>query len=369
MRLSRVAGLMAAAAIVVGACGSSSATPTAAAPTTAASAAAPSTAASAAAPSTAASAAAPSAAGGKPLFVAINKAADQQYFIDLQTAFVDTITKLGGDAAKFDAKAEAPLGVSLVNDAISKGAKGIAITVPDQSIGPAIATAAKAANVALVATDDPIKDAAGAAIPFVGFDGTDMGTKVGVEAAKLLTDGGWLKDTSKKVGVLSVEKQDLTVCNQRTDAAKAEVGKAGVTAAAIFPVASDATVAGSQSAAAPVITAHPDVTNWVVFGCNDESVLGGLNALAAAGAKPDSIIGVGLGAYEACRPWAASQPTGFKAALYISGTDVGNAAAQALWDNVVKGVALPAATVAKTTIVDPTTYATTFSAASLAACK
>ena len=69
--------------------------------------------------------------------------------------------------------------MSLVNDAISAGAKGIAITVPDQTIGPAIATAAKDAGVALVATDDGIKDSAGADVPFVGFNGTDMGTKVG----------------------------------------------------------------------------------------------------------------------------------------------------------------------------------------------
>lgn len=354
MRLHRISALVAGVAILAAACSSTT------------SSAAPSTGGASTAPSAAAGA---STAAGKPLFVAINKQADQQYFIDLQTSFVDTITKLGGDATKFDAKSEAPLGVSLVNDAISKGAKGIAITVPDQSIGPAVGDAAKAAGVALVATDDPIKDASGAAIPFVGFDGTDMGTKVGVEAAKLLTTAGWATDSTKTVGVLSVEKQDLSVCNQRTDAEKAEIAKAGVTAAQIFPVASDAAVAGSQSASSPVITAHPKVTNWIVFGCNDESVLGGLNALAAAGVKPDSIIAVGLGAYEACRPWAASQPTGFKGALYISGTDVGAAAAQALWDNVVNGKPLPASTVAKTTIVDPTTYATVFSVAALAACK
>jgi L-arabinose transport system substrate-binding protein len=359
MRLARASALIAGLAIVATACSPAATT-------------APSTGVTPSAAASAPGASAPAASGGSAtggLFVAINKAADQQYFIDLQTSFVDTITKLGGTAAKFDAKAEAPLGVQLVNDAISKGAKGIAITVPDQSIGPAVASAAKAAGVALVATDDPIKDSAGAAIPFVGFDGTDMGTKVGVEAAKLLTDGGWLKDTSKKVGVLSVEKQDLTVCNARTDAEKSEIGKAGVAAGQIFPVASDATVAGSQTAAAPVITAHPDITNWIVMGCNDESVLGGLNALGAANVKPEAIIGVGLGAYEACRPWAANQPSGFKAGLYISGTDVGAAAANALWDNVVKGTPLPASTVAKTTIVDPSTYASVFSPASLAACK
>ena len=83
-------------------------------------------------------AAAGSGAAGN-LFVAINKAADQQYFIDLQSAFVDKIEELGGTAAEFDAKDQAELGVNLVNDAISQGAKGIAITVPDQAIGPAIA--------------------------------------------------------------------------------------------------------------------------------------------------------------------------------------------------------------------------------------
>jgi L-arabinose transport system substrate-binding protein len=385
----RVAAIATVATLVFAACGGSAspapttgaatvAAATAAAPTTAAATtAAATTAAATTAPASAAAAtagtespaASTAAGGGGKLFVAINKQADQQYFIDLQTSFEDTITKLGGTAAKFDAKSEAPLGVSLVNDAISKGAAGISITVPDQAIGPAVAKAAKDAGIPLIATDDPIKDADGNDVPFVGFDGTDMGTKVGTEAAKLLTDAKWTTDTTKKVGVLSVEKQDLSVCVQRTDAERAEIQKAGVAAANIFPVAGDGTVTGGQSASGPVITAHPDITNWIVMGCNDESVLGGLNSLSAAGAKPADIIGVGLGAYEACKPWAAKQDTGFKAALYISGIDVGSAAANVLFDFVVNGKAIPAKTVAKTTMVDPTSYATVFSAPSLAACK
>src|SRR6187455_1209595 len=46
-------------------------------------------------------------AGGGDLFVAINKAADQQYFIDLQTSFKAKIEELGGTAAVFDAKDQA----------------------------------------------------------------------------------------------------------------------------------------------------------------------------------------------------------------------------------------------------------------------
>ena len=136
-------------------------------------------------------------------------------------SFKAKIEELGGTAAVFDAKDQAELGVNLVNDAISQGAKGIAITVPDQAIGPAIAKAAADAGIPLIATDDPIEDEAGNPIPFVGFDGTDMGNKVGEEAGRLLTESGWLTDGSV-VGMLAVEKQDLSVCELRTEAAEGE---------------------------------------------------------------------------------------------------------------------------------------------------
>ena len=67
------------------------------------------------------------------------------------------------------------LGVTLIDDAISAGAQGIAITVPDQTIGPAIAQAAHDAGVVLIATDDSIVDENGDPVPFVGFDGQRHG--------------------------------------------------------------------------------------------------------------------------------------------------------------------------------------------------
>ncbi len=309
------------------------------------------------------------AASETPLFVVINKSADQQYFIDLQNSFVEKAGELGAEAKKFDAKLDPNLGVSLVNDAISAGAKGIAITVPDQTIGPAIAKAAKDAGVVLIATDDSIVDEAGAPVPFVGFDGKDMGKKVGEAAAKLLTDSGWLTDSAKKVGVLSVEVQTLSVCNDRTDNEKAAILAAGVPEGQVYPVPYTGEALSAQDAAGPIITANPDVTNWVVFGCNDEGVLGTLNALATAGVNPDDIIGVGLGSYEACKPWAAGQPSGFKAGLFISGLDVGATAAQVLYEAVVNGVEPAASSYAPTSIVDPTNYATTMDPISLANCS
>ena len=307
-------------------------------------------------------------AADAPLFVVINKSADQQYFIDLQNSFVEAAGEFGADAKKFDAKLDPSLGVSLVDDAISAGARGIAITVPDQTIGPAIAKAAADAGVILIATDDGIVDENGDPVPFVGFDGKDMGKKVGEAAAELLTESGWLDDAGKKVGVLSVEVETLSVCNDRTDNEKAAIMAAGVPEDQVFTVPYTGEALSAQDAAGPVITANPDVTNWIVFGCNDEGVLGTLNALATAGVNPDDIIGVGLGAYEACKFWAAEQPSGFKAGLFISGLDVGRTAAQVLQDAVVNGVEPPENSYAPTSIVGPDNFESVMDPISLANC-
>ncbi len=293
---------------------------------------------------------------GELLFVGINKSADQQYFIDLQASFVNTAEAYGIEAWAFDTQLDARLSLRLVEDAISAGADGIAITVPDQSIGPGIAQAASEANVVLIATDDNIVDANGNPLPFVGFNGSDMGAKVGEAAAEMLMASGWLYDANKAVGVLSIENLTLSVCNDRTDAEKIAIIAAGVSKEQILLVDYDGTMRAAQNAAGPVIGAHPDITNWVVVGCNDEGVLGSLNALDAAGVSPENIIGVGLGAYEACKPWASGQATGFKAALFISGLDVGQIAAQVLYDAVVNGIEPPKETFAPTTIVTPENY-------------
>ena len=296
------------------------------------------------------------AAGDNGLLVAIYKSGTQEYFLEQAEGFVARAEELGFRAETFNVELDANLAISTVSDAIGQGADGIAITVPDQAGGPAIMELVNAAGLPLVATDDAIEDENGDPVPFVGFDGPDMGRSVGIAAAELLQESGWLDDDSITFGVLSTEVQTLSVCMDRTDAAAEQVLAAGVTQDQIVPVAYTGEVDAALQAAGPVITANSDVTHWIVYACNDEGVLGTLNALENAGYAPENVIGVGLGAYEACRPWEAGIDTGFKAALYISGRDVGAAAAEALAANVVDGTPLPPFTVADTQIVEPTNY-------------
>ena len=292
---------------------------------------------------------------GKGLIVAIYKSGTQQYFIDQAKGFTDAATELGYEARTINVELDSNLAVSAVSDAIAGGALGIAITVPDQALGPAVATAAAEAGIPLVATDDGIEDADGNAVPFVGFNGADMGTKVGQSAAELLKASGWLE--SGDYGVLVTEVATLSVCLDRTDAARAELTAAGVTEDKLITVPYDGTTDVALSAAGPVITANAGINNWVVVACNDEGVLGTVNALRNGGYEPASIIAVGLGAYEACRPWKEGIESGFRSALYLSGVDVGDAAARALIAAIEDGTALPAETVANTTMVTAETYA------------
>jgi L-arabinose transport system substrate-binding protein len=296
-----------------------------------------------------------SAVEDRPLIYVLYKEGTQQYFIEQAEGATAAAEALCADIQVVNVEQSGDKAITEVQNAIAAGADAIGITVPDQQIGPQVAQLAADAGIPLIATDDVIEDADGNPVPFAGFNGTDMGTSVGTQAAEFLNAGGWI-DAGENVGLLSVEKQDLTVCNQRTDAAKEVlVAEAGLPEDQIFPVASDATIDGSLNASSPVIAANPDVTHWVVTGCNDESVKGGIQALLAAGIPTENIIGVGLGAYEACKDWAAGGDSGFKGALYISGYEVGFAAVTALVE-AINGTPLPPETIAATTLVDPTNW-------------
>ena len=286
----------------------------------------------------------------------LQKMGDQQYFVDQASGAKAAAQKLGGvNVTVSDLGTDANKAVSQVEAAIARGVKGIIIVVPDQAVGPQVISMAKAAGIPLIASDDIIKDQSGAEAPFVGFDGTAMGNSVGAKAAELYQKAGWTTSNTK---ILSVSKPDLSVCEQRVNGARDSFAKAvgDANVPEVVKVGSDASVTDSLDKAAATLTSHQGVTNWIVWGCNDESETGAVTALQNAGYTGDHIIGVGLGAYLTCKDWAAGLNTGNKAALYISGSDVGAAAVNVLVDNIRNGKALPAKTIADTHMVDAATY-------------
>lgn len=280
----------------------------------------------------------------------IQKQGDQQYFIDQADGAKAMAAELGAEVTVINVGDDANEAISQLQTVISQGYDAIAIVVPDQQIGPQVIDAATAAGIPLVATDDAISDADGNPAPFVGFDGRAMGEAVGAEAARLFADSGWTPENTR---FLSVSKQDLQTCEDRVNGAyDAFTADSGVTLDRVV-VGSDASNVDSQDQASAAITGNQGVENWVVVGCNDESATGAVTALQNAGVEPGNIIGVGLGAYLMCKDWQAGVDSGNKAALFISGVDVGKAAVEVLVDAVANEVELPANTIADTKIVTP----------------
>ncbi|HEY8729175.1 MAG TPA: substrate-binding domain-containing protein [Acidothermaceae bacterium] len=361
------AGVVLTAILSVVATACSSSKPSAASSASAspsASTAAPSAAASSSAPAPASAAAPSSAAAGGPLKIAyLQKQADEQYFVDeangAKTAAATlnttvTLANLGTDANK---------AITEVQAANAQKVSGIIIVPPDPSVGPQVIQLAKAANIPIISSDDqvcatgpdPSKCAATDLLPRVGFSGTQMGTQVGQEAGQLFKAAGW---TAANTKILAEWQQDVTVCTDRTTAAKtAFAAAAGVSDVPVIEVGTDNSVAGAQTKTAATMTANHGVQHWVVWGCNDENVQGAVTALQNGGVNAANIIGVGLGAYLACKDWAAgAAPSGMKAALFISGEAIGKTAITLMHDHITAGKAFPAEVFAPTVMVDPTNW-------------
>lgn len=295
-------------------------------------------------------------AAGKQLTIAyIQKQGDQQYFVDEAQGAKDEAKALGDVKVNVvNVSMDANAAISAMNVMIGQKVDGIAIVVPDQQIGPQVIDMAKQAKIPLVASDDTLKAGDGTLAPFVGFDGYDMGHKVGLEAGRLFKQAGWKAADTR---IAAAFEEQLSVCQDRERGEEAGFKEAtGGVLPTVIKIGTDNSVVDAQNRTGAVVTANPQIKQWVVWGCNDESETGAVTALANAGMSADHILGVGLGGYLTCKDWQANQKTGNKAALFISGHDVGSAAVKVLVDAIRNKTTLPAKTIAKTTIVDPANW-------------
>ncbi|WP_432066186.1 substrate-binding domain-containing protein [Streptomyces sp. C10-9-1] len=303
---------------------------------------------------------APGKASGKISMTYLQKQGDQEYFVGEAAGAKAKAAELGVDLKVVNLGNDANKTVSEVQAAIAQKTDGIIVVVPDPAVGPQVVQAAKDAGVALLTSDDqictsgpdpsacPTEDL----VPRIGFSGEQMGGEVGKRAAEEFVKTDWEPAETRTI---SAWKQDVTVCGDRVNAAKKAFTEA-VPGVQNIDVATDNTPTGAQDKIAATITANPDVKNWVVWGCNDENVQGGVTAMENAGIDSDRIIGVGLGAYLACKNWDGGKPSGMKAALFINGKDVGALAVQTMYDKLKNGKDFPQEAFAPTTMVDPASW-------------
>src|SRR5512137_1959877 len=191
----------------------------------------PTAAPAAAEPTAAPAAAEPTAApaGDKKVAIAyLNKMGDNPWFVDEVAGAKAVADKLGVEFFNQDLQFDSNLAMTAMDTYIGKGVSGIIIVVPDTKIGPAVIEKAQKAGIPLIAVDDTILDSAGKTAPFVGFDAASAGLKVGELIADFYKKEGWDKLQGATIKAVSVEDQDLEVCNLRTDGATKKLIELGI---------------------------------------------------------------------------------------------------------------------------------------------
>jgi len=293
--------------------------------------------------------------GDKKVSIAyINKMGDNPWFVEEVAGAKAMADKLGIEFSNQDVQFDSNLAMTAIDTYVGKGISGIIIVVPDTKIGPAVIEKAQKAKIPIIAVDDTILDSAGKTAPFVGFDAASAGLKVGELIGDFYKTEGWDKVDAVKIKAVSVEDQDLEVCNLRTDGATKKLLELGVIKAEqIIHLPYDNTANSGMDAMAPVITANPDITNWLLYSCNDDGVLGAWRALQNAGVSAKNAIGVGINGQLAAEEFKKGAPTGLRASLMAQAKGHGGTAVQEMYDFITKGTAIPQTTFIPAAVMTP----------------
>jgi L-arabinose transport system substrate-binding protein len=298
---------------------------------------------------------------GKITIVYAQKQGDQEYFIGEAEGAKAKAAELGVDLKIVNLGNDANKAVTEVQNAVNQKASGVIVVVPDPSVGPQLVQLAKTAGVKLLTSDDQVcatgpdptacpKDQL---VPRIGFSGQQMGKEVGKRAGEDFKKAGW---NAEETAIIEAWKQDVTVCTDRVKANQEAFKAAAGAEVKTIEVGTDNTPSDAQNKISATVSGNRSVKNWIVMGCNDENVAGGVTAIQNAGYAADNVLGVGLGAYLACKEWRGGKATGFKAALFINGKDVGALAVQTLHDHIKNGTPMPAEAFAPTKMVDATNW-------------
>lgn len=287
----------------------------------------------------------------------IYKAGDQTWFIDEGAAAEAAVKAAGGEFIYVDAKMSPEEYLKAIDNAIANNASGIVTCIPDQTMSQAVITKCEEAGIPIVAADDALQDEAGEKLaPWVGINAYKIGEANGEWLAEYTKENNLASDP--EVGMLLLTMDTVSSCVPR---AEGEFDKftelvPEFDQARIFKADYDGTTDKGNTAAAAVITAHPEIKKWLVTGANEEGTVGAVRALESAGLDKDACV-VGLGAYMAKDEWNTKGADGtcMKAAAYFSSDSVGAGSVEVLLD-IIAGKDVEMETAVDATVVTPETY-------------
>ena len=300
----------------------------------------------------------PAGAKDKPLkFGYINKMGDHPWFVSEVGGAKAKAEELGAELLVQDVQFDSNLAITAFDTMVGDGVAGIAIVVPEQSLGPRVAEKAKEAGIPLIAVDDDIYYQDGTPVPYVGLDAYSIGRKVGEEIARIYRKEGWDK-SGHEVRVASIEDKKAETCMKRNQGAEDAFREAvpDFPAENIIHVPYDNPMESAITNMTTTLTAYPQVTHWMFWSCNDDGVLGGVRAMENSGMGADQAIGVGIDGSRSCGLFGQGQVSGFRGTMWLNSALHGQLAIQLLHDAVASGKPLPEKTYSDPILVNEETF-------------
>lgn len=279
----------------------------------------------------------------------------QPYFVTEADGAKEQAKKLGVQLQVVDTGLDNSKVISQTKTLITSGVQGVAVVPSNTDVGPRLSTMAKQNDVHLVASDSPLKDSSGKALPFVGLDNKQSGVQVGQIAARIY---GGLKWPAADTYFADVEAP-FQACLERTNA-EYQVFRAAhpdVPANHVVKVPYDGLANKAQDAMRATITAHPQAKHWVIASCNDAGVVGALRALRDKNVPVANTLGVGLGGDQACQAYTqAYVKDGMRASTWLNPKAIGAGDVKVLYQMVVQKKTPPAVTYIPTPEINAKNY-------------
>lgn len=290
-----------------------------------------------------------------PVIAGIYKAGDQIWFIEEGKAAEKVVKEEGGKFIYIDAKMNPDTYLAALDNVIAQKVDGVLVCVPEQQLSTVTIEKLKEAKIPVIAADDPLIDKNGKKLaPWVGIDSYNIGLQVGEWLGKYAKDNKL--DALPETGLLIMTMDTVSSVVPRTNGGLEAFMKEipNFPKNKVFKADYNGEADKGFAAASAVLTANPNIKNWLVLGGNEEGVTGAVRALEQFGVdKTSAAIGMGayLGEGEFKKNYSA-----YKAAPFFSPVGVGGNSAKLLIDFIKTGKAIPESTAVKSEIVTKDNY-------------
>jgi len=236
--------------------------------------------------------------------------------------------------------------LSAIDNLAAQKAQGFIICAPDVKLGRAVERAARRQDLKVMSVDDQLVDGSDkpiASIPHMGISAYEIGRQVGNALLAEMKSRGWKQN---ETGALRVAYDQLPTAHERTQGALDALKAAGFPAANMIDAPQAKTDTESAFNAANIaFTKQGSFRHWLIFGMNDEAVLGAVRAAEGRGLAADAVIGIGIGGSKTAQnEFSKPSATGFFGSVLISPKRHGYETAVDMYKWITQNQAPPALT-------------------------